>query len=70
MDKSYNGFVLSDSHFPLRVETGNPRQKPEAGTKTFIYTIEMCAKVSNFQLHHQFSTTIQAGCGKLISQTL
>lgn len=70
MDKSYNGFVLSDSHFPLRVQTGNPRQKPEAGTKTFIYMIEMCAKVSNFQLHHQFSTTIQAGCGKLISQTL
>lgn len=70
MDKSYNGFMLSDSHFPLGAEAGIPRQQPEAGTNTFIYMLEICAKVGDFQLHHQFSTTIQAGCGKLISRTL
>lgn len=45
--------MAGDSHFPLRVETENPRQKPEAGTETFIYKIKMSAKVSNFQPHHQ-----------------
>lgn len=39
MDKSYNGFVLSDSHFPLGAEAGIPRQEPEAGTNTFIYML-------------------------------
>lgn len=41
MDKSYNGFVLSDSHFPLGVEAGIPRQDPEAGTNTLIYMLEI-----------------------------